>query len=157
VIGSQSLGADFLGEGYVLGATGQTIAVGQATSTALAQAVTIKKVRAVGQAFETDAAQATAHSKARATGKAFESDLAQAVHPLTTNHVAQASETDSAFSITHRRTVHVQIAIETDSVPSIIPVVTFKRYQTVHAHWERNTALPIHRIHKSSRVHRVSV
>lgn len=94
-------------------------AVGQSSEADLAQALTHRKTRAVGQPSEADLAQAMARSKVKAVGQVVETDLAQPVTRVKAKAVGQPSETDTAQAITHRRGVNVGQPTEADTAQAI--------------------------------------
>ena len=62
--------------------TGSVVAIGQASETDLAQALTRIKIKTIGQVSETDLAQGLTRLKQRAVAQVTETDLAQAVTRL---------------------------------------------------------------------------
>lgn len=89
--------------------------VNQAVETDTAQAVGKTKVKAIGQASETDLAQAVTHGKVKAIGQSLESDAAQAVGKAKAKAVGQAEEVDSGQSLVVSKSKSIGQANETDS------------------------------------------
>ena len=94
-------------------ATGQTIAVAQATETNLAQAVAKAKTSSTAQTVEADTAQAVARAKAKAISQPAETDTAQPVGKTKTIAVTQVVETSTAQPLADR--IAVNQTTETDS------------------------------------------
>jgi ACT domain-containing protein len=93
----------------------QTVPVGQALESDVAQAVASLKTRTVGQVLETDLAQPVDRIKALVLVRAVESDLAQPVARLKTQLVGQVVETDLARPVSRPgQSVAVGQALEID-------------------------------------------
>jgi len=106
---------------FTIATAGQTVAVGQAVETELAQPIAwAPKHRLVAQATETDLAQAVARRKTKAVAQATETDVAQALTSRKTKALGQVSETDLAQAIAWapKRRLIVQ-AIETDLAQAV--------------------------------------
>jgi len=101
--------------------SGQTIAVGQAAETDIAQAIARKKQKAIAQISETDAAQSIASAKLIAIGQATETDTAQALSCAKRKGIGQATETDSAQPISQpgTKTIAVGLVTETEFAQAI--------------------------------------
>jgi hypothetical protein len=107
------------------GGGAQTVAIGQASETDVAQALTgaVDSITALGQASETDAAQpftATADAVA-AIGQAAETDTAQALTATAGSAAAigQASETDTAQALAAAQALAIGQAQETDTAQPV--------------------------------------
>lgn len=81
-------------------ATATTVAVGQATTTNTAQAITSRKTMPVGQATTTNTAQAITFGGARAVGQATSTNTAQAITAHKTTAVGRASSTNTSRPVT---------------------------------------------------------
>jgi Concanavalin A-like lectin/glucanases superfamily len=94
---------------------GQTIAVGQAAETDLAQAIAEAKTRGLTQAPESDAAQAFAELKTRTVGQASSVEVAQMLTPSKLKAIGQALEGDVANNVRAVETVPFGQASELDA------------------------------------------
>src|SRR3990167_8564444 len=98
---------------------GQPPKVNQVLETDLAQAITVVKALLLGQATEADLAQAIAVLKSLTVGQVQEADLAQAITVVRSRLLGQASETDVAQAITVLKTALIGQASETDLARAI--------------------------------------
>jgi len=123
---------------------GQTVELGQAVETDLAQAVAwAPKRRLVAQALETDLAQAIASLKTKAIAQASETDLAQAIARRKTKLLGQSSETDLAQTVTRPgAAIPVAQALETD----LAQAIASRKTKTVAQALETDLAQAIGRI-----------
>lgn len=96
------------------GTAGAVVAIGQASETDTAQALTAVQAAAIGQAQETDTAQALATAQAQTIGQAQETDTAQALSSTQAATIGQASETDTAQAVTYSAPGAIAQASETD-------------------------------------------
>lgn len=101
------------------GGGGQTVAIGQASETDLAQALASSQALAIGQAAETDLAQALSSGAVVAIGQAAETDLAQALQSNQALAIGQAAETDEAQALSSGAVVAIGQALETDSAQAL--------------------------------------
>lgn len=124
-------------------AAGQTIAIGQATETDVAQPIAwAPKNRLVNQVLETDTAQAVAHLKLKALGQVLETDLAQPLAHAKVKAIGQCTETDTAQPIAWApKNRLVNQALETD----LAQPITRQGHQVIAANQatETDTAQPI--------------
>jgi len=95
-------------------AAGQTVAIGQAIETDVAQPFAASKTRVLGIAIETDLAQPFGRIKTRALGIASEIDLAQAFGKLKTRTLGIATEVDLAQTFGKAKTKALGVVTETD-------------------------------------------
>ncbi|MGH8573430.1 MAG: hypothetical protein ACREX8_12770, partial [Gammaproteobacteria bacterium] len=102
-------------------ATGQDIAVGQASETEASNAITPAKALPVGQAAAADSGGAVTPVKSRAIGQASETSSAGAVVPVKVRVVDQAAEADAANGVTPAKSLTVGQAVETDTAALIVP------------------------------------
>lgn len=124
-------------------ATTLFVAVGLATETDTAFAITRRKVRAVGLAAqETDTAFAIARSKVRAIGLTTETDTATIVARRKLRAVGLASETDSATVVGRRKVRAIALATETDTAFT----VAHRKLVTVGLATETDTATVVNRL-----------
>ncbi len=127
---------------YFIEGGGQTVTVGQASTTDTAFGVVPLRTYATGQAVETDSAFAATperthpiglvssadtafavvHSRALQLAQASEADSAFAAQPLRTRAIGLASETDSALSVTSARARSIGLASEVDSAFATQPL-----------------------------------
>lgn len=96
------------------GSTTTTVAVGLASETDAAFAITARKVVNVGLATETDTAQSLVVVKKLTLGLASESDVAQIIRPARVRGLGLASETDVAFALTRLKAKSLGLATEID-------------------------------------------
>jgi hypothetical protein len=99
------------------GTTIQQVAIGQATETDTAQAVSKTKALTAGEASETDAVQPVTARKTLLMPQVVETDMTQ---PMTVGGaqvitIGQATETDAAQSVTGSKTVAIGQASETST------------------------------------------
>lgn len=134
----------------------QTIAVGQASETDLAQAMTNPKIRVIVQTTETDlaqtirviksktlvqttetdAAQSITHAKTIAVNIVTSTNTAQVITHLKTKSIGQVTETDLAQAITAKKTKTINQASETDTAQ----IVAHKKIKAVNQTTETDTA-----------------
>jgi hypothetical protein len=127
--------------------SGQNIAVGVATETSTAAAISSSKtamssVKAliVNQATETDTATGLVAPKLIAVGVVTETDTATAIASLKSLLVGQVTETDTALSISTQKSLAMNLATETDTAAAIALVV---KQKLIGAALETDSALPI--------------
>ncbi len=92
-----------------------TVAIGQATETDSALAITHQKGKTIGQATETDSALAMTRNKSKTLSQASETDTAIGLVGLHIHVIAQSFETDSAQAVAHYKTLRLGQATETDT------------------------------------------
>ena len=95
--------------------SGTTVAVGLASETDSAFAITDSQSGSIGMAIETDTATAIAYDVIITIGQASETDSAQAITINQGLNIGMALETDTAFPITDLQVVVMGQAVETDS------------------------------------------
>lgn len=101
-------------------AGGQTISIGQATETELAQAIAWSpQNRLLVQATETDLAQAISALKLKELAQSTETDAAQAITPVKTLAIGQVTETDLAQAIASAKVKALGQVTETDLAQAI--------------------------------------
>jgi hypothetical protein len=103
---------------------GQEIAVGQASETNTAQAVTHLKTLTIGQVVETNVAQAVGRLATKLIAQVTEADAAQALASAKAAAVAQVTETDLAQGLLLPQTVTVEQVTEVNAAQVISRVTT---------------------------------
>lgn len=115
---------------YEVSAGGQSVAVGQASETDAARAMTRAKRKGFVQASETDAARAITPRRTYALGQAAETESARVITWSPKNRlIGQASETDSARAITPRKTKTITQAAETDTSRALAKRIRIDSYE----------------------------
>lgn len=128
---------------FIKAGGGHVIAVGVASETDTAQAITRRKLKAIGAASEIDSAQAIAGKKLKSVTQASEVDAAQAIARKKLIVVIQASETDTAIGIDRpgAKVVSVTVAFEIDSAQTVLA----KKVKAIGAASETDAAQTISR------------
>jgi hypothetical protein len=96
----------------------QAAALGTASETDTAIALTRRKARALGIASETDTAGTVGRAKRRALGIAAETDTAQTLTRAKARTLGVAAETDTAVALARRKARQLGVASEADTASS---------------------------------------
>lgn len=95
------------------------VAVGQASETDTATAITRSKTKAIGQASDTETAGAIRPQRARAIGQPSDASTANPITAAKVVHVGQASDTETADTVRPQRVVPVGQALEADAATAV--------------------------------------